>query len=207
MKKYIIWDFDGVIVNSDEIRVLGFREVLQSYPKDQVEELIEYHQRNGGLSRYNKFRYFYEEILNKEITEEKVGEYAQQFSKIMLEKMTDKAILIQGTVNFIEENYQKFDFYIASGSDQTELRYLCEQLGVAGHFKDIFGSPTPKNELVKNIIAQTKANKEDYCMIGDAINDYDAATVNGIRFFGFNNPELRPLGAGYIDYFKDFKFA
>ena len=109
MKKYIIWDFDGVIVDSDEIRVLGFREVLQWYPKDQVEDLIEYHQRNGGLSRYNKFRYFYEEILNKEITEEKVGEYAQQFSKIMLEKMTDKAILIQGTVNFIEENYQKFD--------------------------------------------------------------------------------------------------
>ena len=64
--KTIFWDFDGVILNSNNIRTKGFRKVLSLYPKTKVDELINFHIANGGLSRYFKFRYFYEEILKLE---------------------------------------------------------------------------------------------------------------------------------------------
>ena len=93
--RYIIWDFDGVILNSDAIRELGFVETLNKFPKDQVNLLLNYHRDNGGLSRYNKFRYFYEKILDAEVSEERINELAKAFSEIMLSKLTDKKLLIQ----------------------------------------------------------------------------------------------------------------
>lgn len=64
----IIWDFDGVIVESNHIREKGFRKVLESFPENQVEELLVFHNNNGGLSRYVKFRYFFENIRKEEIS-------------------------------------------------------------------------------------------------------------------------------------------
>jgi 5'-3' exonuclease len=76
LKKYkiILWDFDGVIMDSNAVRDLGFERVLADYPKDSVAELMKFHHQNGGLSRYVKFRYFFEKVLKEEITEEKIQE-------------------------------------------------------------------------------------------------------------------------------------
>lgn len=65
--KTIFWDFDGVLMNSNAVRDKGFELVLADYPKDQVKQLMDFHQANGGLSRYVKFRYFFENIKFKSI--------------------------------------------------------------------------------------------------------------------------------------------
>ena len=78
--KTILWDFDGVILDSMSVRDWGFRNIFKDYAEEQVSELITYHRINGGLSRYVKIRYFYEVLLGKSITEDKVLEYAQAFS-------------------------------------------------------------------------------------------------------------------------------
>ena len=54
----IIFDFDGVIVDSIAIRDEGFKKVLKNFGDDNVIRLLKYHRENAGLSRYNKFRYF-----------------------------------------------------------------------------------------------------------------------------------------------------
>ena len=61
--KNILWDFDGVILSSMHIRDWGFREIFKTFKKEDVQKLLDYHNLNGGLSRYVKIRYFYEEIL------------------------------------------------------------------------------------------------------------------------------------------------
>ena len=37
--KTILWDFDGVILSSHEIRELGFKVALEKYPQEQIEAL------------------------------------------------------------------------------------------------------------------------------------------------------------------------
>ena len=49
--QYIIFDFDGVLVESNEIRFNGFRKLFREYPKGQVEQLVNYSKANGGVSR------------------------------------------------------------------------------------------------------------------------------------------------------------
>mgnify|MGYP001040995987 CR=1 FL=1 len=186
----IIWDFDGVIVESNAIREKGFREVLEGFSKEEVEVLLEFHRRNGGLSRYVKFRHFFEVIRSEnQVNDERVNGYAEKFSIIMRKLMTNKEILIDETVNFIRQSAKKYNFHIASGSDQQELRFLCQELGIKDYFKSIHGSPKPKNDIVREIIEENSYSNLTTLLIGDAINDYEAARLNGISFMAYNSPE------------------
>ena len=54
----LIFDCDGVILNSNEIKTLSFREALNAFNKNAIEEFINYHNQNGGISRYIKIKYF-----------------------------------------------------------------------------------------------------------------------------------------------------
>ena len=83
--------------------------------------------------------------------------------------------------------------HIVSGSDGNELRELCKSLRLDHFFISIKGSPTPKTSLVKNIIENGYLSLSEYCLIGDAINDYDASKDNSIKFFGYNNLKLKNL--------------
>lgn len=197
--KTIIFDFDGVIIDSMEVRDYGFRKIFENYPKAKVEELIKYHRVNGGLSRFNKIKYFHENILNSSIDEIEVVNYANKFSLIMREELIKEKYLIKEWIKFIEENKDKFHMHIASGSEEKELIYLCESLGISKYFKSIHGSPTYKNDLVKQIILNNNYNKENVVIIGDSINDYEAAKVNGIKFIGYNNEELKSLEEVYLE--------
>jgi phosphoglycolate phosphatase-like HAD superfamily hydrolase len=183
----IIWDFDGVILDSMKVRDWGFREIFKNYENKEVEQLIDYHNLNGGLSRYVKIRYFFEQVLLQNITEDGVQKLANEFSFLMKKELTKKKFLITETVDYIKTNYKNINFHIASGSDQNELRFLCVELGIAQYFNSIHGSPTPKNDLVKEILENENYALDNCVLIGDSMNDYEAAKINEINFVGYGD--------------------
>lgn len=201
----ILWDFDGVIMDSMPIRGRGFEEVLKGYPQEQVNELMEFHNINGGLSRYVKFRHFFEKIRGESISEEQVLTLAESFSKIMFELLLDESLLINDSVQFIQNNSDKYEMHIVSGSDGKELNAICNGLNLSKYFKTINGSPTPKVTLVKNILSNYSYSLDEVILIGDSINDLDASVANGIAFFAYNNKDLLTYTSNYIDSFSEFK--
>lgn len=186
----LFWDFDGVIIDSNKVREKGFVEVLKKFPDKEVEQLLIFHRANGGLSRYVKFRYFFEQVKGEVIVDEEIRVYADEFSTIMKGLLTNRNLLIQETLKFIKDNYTKYRMYLVSGSDQNELKFLCRELGIAHYFKTIHGSPTPKTELLNSLLNSNGFDKEKCVMIGDSQNDYEAAFSNGIHFLAYNNPVL-----------------
>ncbi|MFX1702578.1 Phosphoglycolate phosphatase, HAD superfamily [Chitinophaga ginsengisegetis] len=203
--KSIFWDFDGVILDSMHIRDVGFIRILSAFPHNAIDELIRYHRENGGLSRYHKIRYFFEQILGEPISEEEVNRYADAFSNIMREMLVDPANLIQDANLFIAKHYKDYEFHIVSGSDQNELRFLCSKLNLSQYFKSINGSPTVKNKLVAELLGEVPYSIDEICLIGDSQNDFDAASLNGISFWGYNNPSLKEKGYNYIESFSELK--
>lgn len=197
------WDFDGVIMDSMKVRDEGFEIVLKDYPRPQVQKLMEFHKNNGGLSRYVKFRYFFEEIRNENVSEEKVKVFANKFSEVMMERLMDKTLLIQDSLDFIENNHQNYVFHIVSGSDGQELNLICEELGINKYFLTINGSPTPKIELVERLIQKFGYDITRIVLIGDSHNDYEAAIRNNISFYGYNNENLKELSSNYIESFQN----
>lgn len=206
MIKNILWDFDGVILDSMPVRDYGFRKIFEQYPQELVEQLIQYHQLNGGLSRFHKIKYFYNEILQKEIDEENIQKYAEKFSEVMRVELPKSRYLISESINFIKNNYQNYTFHIVSGSEQNELRFLCDKLSITQYFNSIQGSPIPKNDLVSNVLTTNNYLPKEAILIGDSINDYSAANINGLKFYGYNNPALKGLDE-YIESFENFILA
>lgn len=203
MIKNILWDFDGVILDSMPIKDYGFAKVFENFNKNLVDKFLDYHRLNGGISRYIKIRYFYNTILNQDISDEKIQEIANEFSVIMKSELTNKKYLISQTVDFIEKNYKNYNFHIVSGSDEKELKYLCKKLDLSKYFITINGSPIHKSYLVKKILETYNYSPKETILIGDSINDYESAKINAIKFYGFNNTKLKELGE-YIHGFNGF---
>ena len=191
--KNILWDFDGVILDSMNVRDFGFKEIFKLFDNDKVNLLLKFHRKNGGLSRYVKIRYFFENILNSSIEENEVLQYANDFSRIMRKKLIEPGNLINDSLDFIENNNKRYNFHIVSGSDEEELRFLCKELRIKHNFLSIHGSPTPKKELVNNLLIKFAYKKEKTCLIGDSINDYEAAKENQIYFLAYNNSKIESL--------------
>lgn len=201
-KKNILWDFDGVLISSQSVREEGFIKVLAGYPEREIRELLDYHRENGGLSRYVKFRYFFENIRQEAISEKKVLEMASHFSEIMRQKLVDQEVIIEDSHRFVRENCRSYVMHIISGSDQEELRFLCEKLQLTKYFRTIEGSPTPKIQLVTNLMNKFNYRPSETILIGDSINDYEAAARNNVEFYGYNNPSLKEKRANYITSFN-----
>jgi phosphoglycolate phosphatase-like HAD superfamily hydrolase len=189
--KAIFWDFDGVIMDSNAVRDRGFEEVLKTFPQTEVDALMTFHRDNGGLSRYVKFRYFFEDIRGETITDAEVNIWAEKFSEIMMKLLINPHLLIQETLDFIKANAHHYNMHIVSGSDQTELRQICKSLDIAKYFNSIHGSPTPKNDLVAALLQEHSYDLKTCILIGDSKNDYDASKVNGIQFMGYGNEKTK----------------
>ena len=203
MIKTILWDFDGVILNSMKIKGDGFLELFKMYDTEHLKKIEKYHYENGGVSRFDKISYFYNDILNEDITNDKVLNLANKFSNIIEAKLDNKNNLIVETVGFIKGHFKKYNFHIVSGAEHFELNRLCDNFELTQYFISIDGSPTKKDLLVKNVMNKYRYKNVETILIGDAMTDYNASVKNNIEFYGYNNQDLKQFK--YIDSFEDFK--
>ena len=152
MNKVVIFDFDGVILDSMPIKTYAFCKIFEMFPKDAVEKLRVFHLQNGGISRFVKIRYFFNDIIKESICDQEVQRYASEFSAIVVEELVKPKYLILETMEFIEAICKTKRLFIASGAEEEEIRFLCRTLGIDGYFEEIYGSPTPKSELLGMIL-------------------------------------------------------
>lgn len=184
--KHLIFDFDGVLVESNEIRFDGFRLLFNNYPQDQVERLILYAKINGGLSRYEKIKYFFKQIRNEPIRDDNVQLLAKQYSELVKQKVID-AEPVKGSLEFLSNHKNNYDFAVVSGSDQEELRNVCKAREIDHFFLEILGSPTSKESNIALLLSKMGWGRKSCLFIGDSINDFDAARAHGIDFIGRNS--------------------
>jgi len=202
MIKTILWDFDGVILDSMKIKGDGFVELFKEYDSIKVQELEKYHYKNGGISRFEKIKYFFNTILKQFISEDEVLKLAENFASIIEKKLFDSSNLIDNSLEFIKKNYTNYNFHIVSGAEHGELNKICKYFDLDKYFLSINGSPIKKDILVKNILEKYNYKISETILIGDSINDYKAADANKIMFYGYNNLALQQ--DNYINNFQEF---
>jgi len=59
----LVFDCDGVILNSNGIKTEAFHTVAMPYGESAVAELVSYHVLNGSISRLRKFEYLLSNIV------------------------------------------------------------------------------------------------------------------------------------------------
>jgi phosphoglycolate phosphatase-like HAD superfamily hydrolase len=168
--KALIFDCDGVILNSNKIKTDAFYDSVKKFGHNEATQLVNYHIKNGGLSRYKKFEHFFKNILILEEFEYEYKEALRIFSSIVRENL-EKCDISSGLYRlFAEKNNQ--DWAVVSGSDQIELRELFKKRNLIKFFNlGVFGSPRSKEKLIQDELADL-VSEDSVAFIGDSKLDY-----------------------------------
>jgi len=201
----ILFDFDGVLAESMNVKTEAFTQLFQPFGKDIVENVVKHHITHGGISRYKKIQYYYEEYLKQSISEEKLNEIAQKFSDLVVDKVISSP-WVQGVQEFLENHYKTSDFYVVSGTPQEELDLVIQKRHMEEYFKGVYGTPETKPVLIHNIIVNNKYRQDAVLYIGDSYSDYQAAQQAHVPFLGRvprNSESLFPENVSIIVDFND----
>jgi phosphoglycolate phosphatase-like HAD superfamily hydrolase len=183
LKKYkqVVFDCDGVILDSNNIKSKAFEDSLKGENDQLISEFIDYHKKNGGVSRFVKFEYFFKVLKNQKNYQKDLNIALKKYSKLSYQGLL-KCEMIPGVENILNFLYnQNVDCFVISGGEQSEVMDILEKRGLSVFFKDIYGSPITKKEHLKSL------QLSDALYFGDAWSDYDAAKDFGIDFIYISN--------------------
>lgn len=180
MIKAIIFDFDGVIVESIDIKTKAFAKLFESEGEEIIKKIVKYHLENGGVSRFEKFRYIYQSILCRPLEEKIFEELCDKFSSLVKEAVI-KVPYVRGAREFIESYEGQYLYFINSAIPTQELQEIMRRRNIDFYFRKIYGSPDKKAEVVKKILAN-QFKSEETIYVGDALSDYEAAYLNNVYF-------------------------
>lgn len=180
----IVFDFDGVLVESTDIKTRAFAELYAPHGEDVAARVVQFHLANGGLSRYVKFRYAQEVLLGGEpLSDTQMEALDSRFSQLVMDKVV-AAPVVAGAPEVLQQYQGQIPMFVASGTPQLELEQIIERRGMQAFFADIFGSPTSKAEAIGRILDRYALDASATLMVGDALADLDGAEANDTRFLG-----------------------
>lgn len=199
----IIYDFDGVIANSVNIKTEAFVELYKNYDLDIQNAIKNYHLCNGGVSRYEKFKYFHEKILKEPINGDKINDLANKFSILVKDKIIS-CNYINGIEQCLKDNYKNSKQFVCTGTPEIEIIEIIEKKMLQKYFYGIYGSPSSKIDIINHILSDNHCDPKKCLFFGDAITDYNAAKSTNINFIGIENVDtIFPSGTILIKDFND----
>ena len=186
MIQILILDFDGVILESVSVKTEAFR-TLFSFTPQYVDKIVQFHKDNGGMSRFDKFRYIYKNIIKENLTQHKFEELSEKFAAIVFNEVI-KTPFVPGAQEFLKTYHTKIPLYVVSATPEEELIQIIQKRGMSHYFRKVFGAQRKKAECITEIVKLTGSPPESMIFVGDAKNDYDAARTAGVRFVGRIKP-------------------
>lgn len=191
-KKLFVFDFDGVIADSNDIKTEAFREMFKAQGENVTKKIIDHHKNNASIDRFKKFKLYYKNYLDQEISDEDVSILAKQFSKIILNKIIN-CPEIEGSTTFLEKlHYLGKLSAINSATPQEEINLIIKKRHLSKFFGKVYGSPSSKKEILKSLMTEYKLSNNDLVFFGDDKNDKLAADSLNILFIGIGKkPNIR----------------
>jgi len=86
---YKVWffDCDGVLLDSNSVKTEAFYETVLKYGQDKAESFVKYHQDHGGISRFEKFKYFFETMLGMKSFKADLARVLEEYGEIVKTKL------------------------------------------------------------------------------------------------------------------------
>ncbi len=95
MIRAIIFDFDGVILDSVEIKTRAFARLFEAHGPEVVRQAVGHHLAHGGISRFRNFQHIHEDILHRPLSEAESQQLGERFSELVFDEVV-KAAWIPG---------------------------------------------------------------------------------------------------------------
>lgn len=191
----VFFDFDGVICDSTDIKTNAFADLYASYGDEVVAKVREHHIQNGGISRYKKLAYFQRHILGKNSSDSEIERLATKFAGLVVERVVASPF-VEGALEALEGLRDRcIPMFVVSGTPQEELREIIRRKSLEKYFKGVYGSPSPKSEILKYLLSKHHYPRDQCIFVGDALTDCEASRLVGIPFLGVGGQVARMTDA------------
>ena len=130
----IIFDFDGVILNSHKVKTDAFEKVFSKFGKSIGEKAKDYHLKNIGKSRYLKFKFISKQIIKHGSSKKIMKDLDKDFSNFCDKKMF-KLNISKNLIIFLKKNYKKKNFFISTGTPHKKINQIIKQKKIKKFFK------------------------------------------------------------------------
>lgn len=193
-----IFDFDGVILNSVEIKNQVFYKFFLKYGDSIAKKIFNYHVQNLGIDRFIKFEHIFNNIIKTKISDK--DKLFDTFSDYIMKELFE-AQLVNGIEIFLKNlnlNFKKC--FILSAAPQIELQILLKKNHISNLFINYLGSPNNKYENFNLLLLENDFNINKTIYFGDSVSDYKFAYTNNLKFISVGN-ELKKykLSSNYLN--------
>lgn len=188
MIRCVVFDFDGTLVLSNDIKREGFFAVVSTIP--------------DGAAQM------------KAILSDSPGDRYAIFHRFVEEKGGDADVLVQCYTDWCEEQIVKckerqgaetmvgtlrssgISIYVNSATPTEPLCAIILRRFGAGYFNGVLGGHGGKGANLRAILAREHVLPSEIAMVGDGVDDRDAANVIGCHFFGVDGGTLAMEAGG-----------
>jgi beta-phosphoglucomutase-like phosphatase (HAD superfamily) len=177
----VVFDMDGTLVNSAGIKTWAFGQLYKEYGQEVVAAVVSSHLKLRGVSRFEKFKLWQEDIMGEPYTDTTGEDLSVRFNHLVVDEIV-QAPYIEGAEEFLEKHYKKLPLFLASATPEVELLEIVSRRGMKKYFQRVFGAPATKAEILKTIAVENRWNPWEMLMVGDAVSDYEGAKLAGADF-------------------------
>jgi len=178
----VVFDFDGVIVESVDVKTRAFVALFDRWP-EHAESIRRLHLDNAGLSRYEKFVRIHRDILDVPLDDAEKERLGRDFGRLIREEMLT-CEFVRGARELLEQFASSYTLFVASGTPELEMREIVSERGLDRFFKDVYGSPASKAEIMRLILTEHELAPYEVVFVGDALSDYEGARAVDVPFVG-----------------------
>lgn len=183
--KTLVFDCDGVILNSNQVKTDAFYKAALPYGEALAEQLVDYHVSHGGISRYTKFEYFLKNIVPKDIVAKESFESQLKTLLTKYAQLVRQGLLeceVAPGLKELRKLTRNTKWLIVSGGDQAELNEIFLKRNLSHLFDGgIYGSPDTKDEILNREIKNSSITLPAL-FLGDSKYDYEAASKAKLDF-------------------------
>ena len=175
----LVFDCDGVVLDSNRIKTQAMYRTALPYGEDAAQRLVDYHRAHGGVSRYRKFAYLLE-ALAPGIAGPGLNALLARFGEESRCGLMSCAVT--AGLEQLRQATRAARWLVVSGGDQAELRAVFAQRGLDTLFDaGIFGSPDSKADILAREIGTGRIILPAL-FLGDSRLDHLAARDAGLDF-------------------------
>jgi phosphoglycolate phosphatase len=117
--KVITLDFDGTLVESNQIKDRAFETIFSEWP-EHTKSMMQWHLTHDSIERGEKFRYFVEEVLALPRQNDLIEKLSSRFGQLTKEAIIE-CPYVKGAYEFLEYIRNRVSVYLVSTTPQLDL--------------------------------------------------------------------------------------
>jgi phosphoglycolate phosphatase len=181
-RESVHFDLDGVLLDSNELKVRCMIDAIASLGPQIVEPFVAEFRVSFGRSRFEHFRRLYAHHLRGAESgwEDFYAIYGGAYGALVRARYGDAPLCAHARTILGTVAESGVPMTVVTGTPSSEARAVLRAHGLDGAFQAILGGEQHKSVRVREALALTGGSREGAVVIGDSLADLQAANQNRV---------------------------